>query len=108
MVKEGKVVEVSVVPVHSFIEGPLPSGSRGTVDYSNHEMGIKEIVLASPITFILGDEESKAEAKQEMIEIAEFVSDVVQAAFFIQFDRLNDEFRARGGYRAKVQTPDTL
>ena len=106
--KEGKVVEINVIPVHIFMEGPLPTGRGGTVNYSNHEVGIKEIVLTSPIRFILGDEESQAAAEREMVEIAGVISRAVAMAFFNQLDRLDDEMKARGGYRAKVKTPDTL
>ena len=108
MVKEGKVVEVSFVPVHASMKAPLPTGRGGAISYSNHEMGIEGVNLDAPITFVLGDKESKEKAVWEIAEIASVVSRAVKIAFFAQLDRLDDEMQARGGYRAKVQVPDTL
>lgn len=108
MTKEGKVVEVSYVPVRVAMKAPLPTGRGGAISYSNHEMGMERVNLDTPLKFILGDEESMAAAVREMAEIASVVSEAVQVAFFAQLDRLDSEMKARGGYRAKVQTPDTL
>ena len=105
---KGRVVEVSFVPVRSVMKAPLPTGRGGTISYSNHEMGMEGVKLDRPLRFILGDEESMAAAAWEMAEIASVVSEAVQIAFFAQLDRLDDEMKARGGYRAKVKTPDTL
>lgn len=105
---EDRIVGISFIPVRATMKAPLPTGRGGAISYSNHEMGMEGVKLDVPLTFVLGDEESMTAVARQMAEIASVVSEAVQIAFFAQLDRLDGEMKARGGYRAKVQTPDTL
>lgn len=107
--KEGEiVVEIEAVPILATFKGPIPNGSGGAISYSNHELGIPEIKLKFPVGLTVGDEESEARLISLLARGAAVISEAVHTAFWEQFDRLDAELRARGGYRPKTETPDSL
>lgn len=106
--RQGKVVRVTTIPAHVFFEGPIPDGSRGTVSYSNHELGIKDLILETPLEFEIGDEASEAIFLETLTSMISLVSMATQKAFLEQLDRIDAEFKARRGYGPKAAIPENL
>lgn len=83
-----RIVSISVLPVSVSMRAPMVDGSGGKIAYSNHDVGITAVPLATPIEFTVGDKASEDQAVNLMLAAINVVARAVAVGFQNQTDRL--------------------